>query len=132
MIRTAEATCVTLLFSLVPICMFTGCEEAGPPTGELLGKVYSNDELVNDCVVAIYNPTSKKTMGARVDGQGEFTISEVPLGEYVVTFSRMPSNSAKNPPPDKRIPRRYQDRKTTDFSVEIEEGDNVEEFKMTR
>ena len=44
----------------------------------------------------------------------------------------MPSNSAKNPPFDKRIPQKYRDRKTTDLKVEIKEGENPHEFKMMR
>ena len=44
----------------------------------------------------------------------------------------MPSNSAKNAPFDKRIPKQYRGRKTTDLKVEIKEGENPHEFKMTR
>ena len=130
MIRT---TCIALLFSVTLLFMFNGCSgKPEPPTGELLGKVLSDDELVSDCVVAIYSPTSKLSLGARVDGRGEFTISKVPLGEYIVTVSQMPSSSAKNPPFDNRIPQQYRDRKTTDLKVVIKEGENPHEFKMKR
>ena len=87
--RTARTTCIVLLFFVTPLFMFNGCSrKPEPPTGELLGKVFSNDELVGDCQVAIYNPTSMLSLGARVDDQGEFTISKIPLGEYVVTFAQ--------------------------------------------
>lgn len=130
MIRT---TCIALLFSATMLFIFNGCSgKTEPPTGELFGKVLSNDDLVSDCVVAIYSPTSKLSLGARVDGQGEFTISKIPLGEYVVTVSQMPSNSAKNAPFDERISQQYRDRKTTDLKVEIKEGENHHEFKMNR
>lgn len=133
MIRTAKTTCIAVIFSATLLVIFSGCSgEAGPPSGELIGKVLSDGELVSDCVVAIYNPTTKKSMGAKVDGQGEFTIAEIPLGEYKVTVSQMPSNSAKNPPFDKRIPKQYRNRKTTDLKVEIKEGENAHEFKMAR
>ena len=131
--RTARTTCIVLLFFVAPLFMFNGCSrKPEPPAGELLGKVFSNDVLVGDCQVAIYNPTSMLSLGARVDGQGEFTIPKIPLGEYVVTFAQMSSNSAKNPPFDKRIPQKYRDRKTTDLKVEIKEGENPHDFKMTR
>ncbi len=133
MIRTARITCTAFLFSATLLFAFNGCSgKKEPPTGELLGKVFSNDELVSDCVVAIYSPTSKLSLGARVDGQGEFTISKIPPGEYIVTVAQMPSNSAKNAPFDKRIPKQYRGRKTTDLKVEIKEGENPHEFKMTR
>jgi len=132
-IRTATVTCVAALFCVTLFFVFSGCRgEAKPPSGELVGKVLSNGELVGDCVVAIYNPTTKKSMGAKVDAQGEFTIPEIPLGEYKVTVSQMPSSSAKNPPFDKRIPKEYRNRKTTDLKVEIKEGENLQDFKMKR
>ena len=54
MIRT---TCIALLFSATMLFIFNGCSgKTEPPTGELFGKVLSNDDLVSDCVVAIYSP----------------------------------------------------------------------------
>ena len=55
--RTARTTCIVLLFFVAPLFMFNGCSrKPEPPAGELLGKVFSNDVLVGDCQVAIYNP----------------------------------------------------------------------------
>lgn len=107
-----------------------GCEPPKVPTGNLTGVVTSNGENVGDCVIALYNSTTKRTVGGKADETGKYKVQNIPLGNYVVSVLQRTSNSAVNEPFDKRIPAKFRDRKTSGFEVEIKEGDNQMDLKM--
>ena len=115
---------------LLTIPALAGCGDSGPPTGELSGTVLNGEELVGDCIVSLYNPTSKRAMGGKVNDQGEFQIKKMPLGTYNISVMQRTTGEAVNEPFDKRITAKYRDQKTSGFSVTIEEGENTKELKM--
>jgi len=91
----SAAKCCKMLCFTVAICLFVGCGDGGPPTGDLLGKVYHQDELVGDCTISIYSPSTKRTLGAKVGPEGEFKLTKIPLGEYDVCVRQKTSNASK-------------------------------------
>ena len=125
--------CRSLCFLLILITFPTlaGCGEKGPPTGDLSGTVLNGEERVDDCIVSLYDPVSKRAMGGKVDDQGEFKIKEMPLGTYRISVLQRTTGEAFNEPFDKRIPSKYRDQKTSGFSITINEGENTTELKMS-
>lgn len=127
--RPALLACLPIFF-LLAIVSFSGCGESGPPTGDLSGIVFSGDSVMGDCVVGLYDPKTKRSIGGKVDLQGGFKISKIPLGDYQVTVLQRTTNSAKEEPFDKRIPAKYRDSSTSGFEITIEEGENSIDLKM--
>lgn len=117
--------------SVVVIFSMAGCWDSGPPTGDLAGTVYFNDEVVGDCRVMLYDPTTKRWVGGKVDENGRFGITEIPVGNYEVAVGQRTTNAATEEPFDKRIPQKYRETKTSEFRVDISEGENSIELKMT-
>ena len=130
MVRSIQKCGIHLCLAAVMISALIGCGESPPPTGDLSGKVFNKDELVGDCVVSLYNPSTKRSIGGKVDLQGEFRITEIPLGNYEVSLGQRTTNLPTEEEFDKRIPAKYRDSKTSGFSVEITEGENATSLKM--
>lgn len=119
-----------LLFLAAITCPWVGCGDGGPPTGEISGKVFFNDELVGDCLISLYAPATRLSLGAKVGQDGTFSIEDVPLGEYQIAVRQKTSNSPKEQPFDKRIPKKYRSGETSGFSTTIVEGENSVDLKM--
>ena len=128
-VQELRSLCLCLILFTLPV--LAGCGDSGPPTGELMGTVLNGEELVGDCVVSLYDPTSKRSSGAKVDDQGEFHIKKMRLGTYDITVFQRTTGEATNEPFDQRIPAKYRDRKNPLFSVTINEGENSIDLKMT-
>lgn len=127
LVRVRSITFVAIAF------VFSGAIGCGPPPdpiGNLTGTVMSNGENVGDCVIALYSPTTKRTVGGRADDTGKYEVKEIPLGNYNVSVLQRPFNGAANEPFDKRIPQKFRDRKTSGFEVEIKEGENQLDLNM--
>lgn len=122
-------TVLTLVAAFV-IALLSGCSEPAEPSGDLRGKVYSNGEVVGDCLAYVYSKTSKRTIGGKVNDEGEFEFLGLPLGECRVAVSQNTSSDPKGPPFDKRIPRKFRVTKTSGFVIDIKEGDNELDLKM--
>ncbi|WP_148619063.1 carboxypeptidase regulatory-like domain-containing protein [Mariniblastus fucicola] len=125
--RNASVFC--LLLFIVPMI---GCGDPGPPTGDLSGTVYFNDEIVGDCRVMVYSQNTKRWLGAKVDLEGKFKITEVPTGEYQVAVGQRTTNAATEEPFDERIPKPFRDVETSGFVVAVEEGENTISLKMSK
>ena len=119
------------LFSLAFIVAITaGCSEPKQPSGDLTGTVLSNGENVGDCIVSLYNLSTKKNVGGKVNEEGKFLITELSLGDYSIAVLQRTSNNPEPEPFDKRIPKKYRNRKTSGFEVTIVEGDNSTTLEM--
>ena len=133
MTRLIRTNCVYLFLAVLTLCpLFVGCGKKAPPTGDLAGTVYFQDEPIGDCGVVLYDPVSKRTIGGNVGADGAFQISAVPLGEYQVTVRQKVTNAVAEPEFDKRIPEKYRSAETSGFSKSIVEGDNSIELKMSK
>lgn len=130
-LRSLGLNSILFALPLFALPLLAGCGDSRPPTGELVGTVSNGDERVGDCVVSLYDPTTKRSSGAKVDNNGEFQIKELLLGNYEITVFQRTTGEATNEPFDKRIPAKYRNRKKSLFSVTIEEGKNSVELKMT-
>lgn len=124
--------CFYLALFVACVLAWGGCDNNEAPTGKLLGAVSSSGEAVGDCIVSLYNPTSKRAIGGKVDDDGNFLIKKMPLGTYNIAVLQRTTNEATNEPFDKRIPAKYRDRKTSGFQVTISEGDNSVTLEMER
>lgn len=123
--------CVRLFFAVLVVSALVGCSgDSGPPTGDLSGKVFHQDELVGDCLVAVQNPVTTRLIGGKVDLQGEFKITGIPLGDYELLVRQRTTNDVIEEPFDKRIPKKYRNSKTSGFTISIVEGENSIELKM--
>ena len=87
-------------------------------------------ELVGDCIVSLYNPTTKRSLGGKVNLEGNFEITAIPLGTYEISLGQRTTNDPNPEPFDERIPKKYRDAKTSGFSVTIEEGQNSISLEM--
>jgi len=107
-----------------------GCEPPKDPVGKLTGVVTGNGEIVGDCVILLYNPSTKRSVGGKADDDGKYQVNNIPLGNYIVSILQRTTNDPKPEPFDKRIPKKFRDRKTSGFEVEIKDGDNQMDLKM--
>ena len=119
----------TLVVALLVLA--TGCTDQKEPSCSLSGTVVADGSPIGDCKIGVYNLTSKKTKGTIVDGQGQFTFEELPLGEYEVMILLKPSNSPKDVI-DERIPQKFRDRKTSGITVSVVEGENKLDVDMSK
>lgn len=87
---------------------------------------------MGDCKVLLYSPTTKRSIGGKVDSEGNFKITEVPLGDFEVSVKQRVTNSPKEEPFDQRIPKRFRDSKTSGFKVSVVEGENEISLDMTK
>ena len=113
------------------LALFFGCGESPPPVGELQGSVSFNDEPVGDCRLTMFEISQKRWVGGKVDEQGQFKITDIPLGEYEVSVNQRTTNAPKEEPFDKRIPKMYRDGKKSGFKISIVEGPNEMTLNMT-
>lgn len=123
--------CARLLLVVALATTFVGCDN-GPPSGDLSGKIFFEDEPVGDCIVGLRDPVTTRLIGGKVDLQGEFKITEIPLGNYELLVNQRTTNDIKEEPFDQRIPRRYRASTTSGFTAEIVEGENTIELKMVK
>lgn len=123
--------CVRLLLAVVLASTLVGCDNS-PPTGDLSGKIFFEDEPVGDCIVGLRDPVTTRLIGGKVDLEGKFEITEIPLGNYELLINQRTTNEIKEEPFDKRIPRRYRASTTSGFTKEIVEGENSIELKMVK
>jgi hypothetical protein len=107
-----------------------GCGK-NEPKGELTGSVTFNGESVSDCRVSLYNSTTMRTIGGKVDENGEFKIVDIPVGKFQVAIKQRTTNAVSEEPFDERIPEQYRSSDTSGFSVEIAEGENTLKLEMT-
>lgn len=121
---------IVILVAVVAIAFLPGCAEQGEPTGDLHGKVYSNGEVIGDCLIYLYSKSSKRTIGTTVNGQGEFEFTDIALGECKLAVSQKTSSDPNGPPFDSRIPVKFRTTGTSGFETDIKEGDNQIELKM--
>ena len=125
---------LTSRLSLLAIALFTvslvGCGDSAPETsGTLTGTVKSGGEVCGDCTIAIYNPKTLLRRGCIVGESGKFELKDVPFGDYEVTVSQKPTNAAKEVF-DKRIPKKYRSKKTSELSVSITSAEAVLNIEM--
>jgi len=83
-------------------------------------------------MIAFYNKSSMLTRGGKVDLDGKFEITDIPVGTYQISILQRTTNSAENEPFDKRIPQKYRSFKTSELEVTINQGDNSTEVKMLK
>ena len=109
--------------SFVAIALLTvslvGCgDSASEISGTLTGTVKSGGDVCGDCIIAIFNPKTLLRRGCMVGESGDFELKEIPFGEYQVTVSQKPTNAPEEVF-DKRIPKKYRSKKTSELSVSI-------------
>ena len=125
--RTSIAVALAAVFT---IALLPGCSEPAEPTGDLRGTIFSNGEVVGDCLAYVYSKTSKRTIGGKVNDLGEYEFLGLPLGECRVAVSQNTSSDPNGPPFDQRIPQKFRVTKTSGFVIEVKEGENQLDLKM--
>ena len=115
---------------VVLLSVVIGCEPPKDPVGNLTGVVMGNGEIVGDCVILLYNASTKRSVGGKADDDGKYQVNNIPLGHYIVSVLQRTTNDPEPEPFDKRIPAKFRDRKTSGFEVEIKDGDNQMDLKM--
>jgi len=117
--------------SLFVALLLAGCTPQ-EPFGTISGKVTRDGSPVSDCRVLVYNTSSRRTIGCPVKEDGTFFYKKLVPGEYQAAVLQAPSYTAEQAPFDKRIPKKYRDRKTSGFEITVEEGDNQLDLAMDK
>ena len=108
---------------LLSAAMF-GCGSSEEPTGSISGSVKAKGELVGDCRLMFVNPESFFNLAVTVNEQGDFTLDEVPFGEYLVSVGAKPNNDPIEVA-DLRIPKKYLSKETSGISVLVNSEEEV-------
>ena len=88
------------------------------PVGSVSGTVKSDGEICGDCLMAVFNPQTKRSRSCRVGESGTYELKDLPFGDYEITMVQKPTNEPIATF-DKRIPKKYRDIKTSGLRVSI-------------
>lgn len=127
---SARVKFVSFVFVALVFFVSVGCGPPEEPKGNLSGIVTSNGEPIGECVIGLYSASTKRTVGGKADLDGNYLVKDIPLGNYAVFVSQRTFNGAEPEPFDKRIPEKFRNRRTTDFAVDIKEGENEMDLKL--
>ena len=117
----------SLLFALlvISVSVSVGCDRK-EPMGMLSGSVSSKGKACGNCQLEIFDPASLRSIGATVNDQGTFELKDVPFGEYqIAVLQVLDPHDPGDPPPDKRIPEKYRDGKTSGITVSVNSVEEV-------
>ncbi len=140
---------------LLLLTMLAGCGSKRVKPGTVSGKVTYKGQPVNDAALLLYSKSDNdqtNPITISVDGEGSFSISDVPPGDYkiVVQGSEGVDNEAamlRFLPPDKReemkakmsnqatpktipFPNKYKNLQTTDLQCTITEKDQPLDLEL--
>ena len=116
---------LSLLAVILFMLSLAGCgDSVSSNSGALTGTVKSGGEVCGDCVIAVFNPKTMLRRGCMVGESGEFELKDIPFGDYEVTVNQKPTNDFEVVF-DKRIPKKYRNKKTSELSVSITSAEPV-------
>ena len=116
---------LVVTLSVVVLLSFAGCGEEKKPAGAITGTVKSGETMIGNCSIAMFEPTSMRTLGITVGESGEFSLEDVPFGSYQVRVYPKPTNTVDEIP-DPRIPKKVRAFKTSGISISVADTDPVE------
>ena len=131
-----------LNFCLVASCLFiffiAGCS-SGPAVGDVSGKVTFKNQPVKEGTVTFLNPNEGGAGESPIDASGNFTISHLVVGEYIVIVTPLmemkDTDPGRSPPAPveksaPNIPVKYRQQGLTPLKTPIKEGKNEFQIEM--
>lgn len=136
--------CAAWLYQLIPagflFALAFGCD-SGPRTGDVKGTVTFKGAPVREGLVTYLNPVEGGGAESKIDGEGNYEMKKVVVGDYLVIVTPLveikDTDPGKSPPapvekPAKDIPVKYRQQGTSPLKAKVAEGKNVIDLPMTK
>ena len=130
---------ICLIASCLSSVFIAGCSSSGPAVGEVSGKVTFKSQPVKEGTVTFLNPNEGGAGESPIDASGNFTISHLVVGEYIVIVTPLmemkDTDPGKSPPAPveksaPNIPVKYRQQGLTPLKTPIKEGKNEFQIEM--
>lgn len=127
-------------FAGLLVWLALGCD-SGPRTGDVKGSVTFKGAPVREGLVTYLNPVEGGGAESKIDGEGNYEMKKVVVGEYLVIVTPLveikdtdPGKSPAAPveKPAKDIPVKYRQQGTTPLKAKVAEGQNAIDLPMTK
>jgi len=112
------------VFLLLALFVFVGCGPTPEPVGSVTGSVKADDQTIGNCKVSIYNLKTRRKRATSVSDSGEYTLKNIPFGDYQVRVYPTPNDSPVEIP-DRRIPKKYRRGETSGLAVSVSSEEEV-------
>ena len=123
LISNSHNRLLLVTFAVLTLLVLAGCGEKREPVGSISGTVKDGEKLIGDCSIAMFEPSSMRTLGATADESGEYSLEDVPFGSYQVRVYPKPTNTV-DAIPDPRIPMKFRDFKKSGITLLIDSTDS--------